>query len=52
MAGFALVFAFDSSAIVFALAFDSCVMAAFALAFDSVLLLLHDGYFVSWFRLE
>ena len=80
MAGFALVFAFDSSAIVFALAFDSCVMAAFALAFESsafafalafdsnafdwnqmrnkcesnatILQLLHNGYFVSLFRLE
>ena len=50
-AAFALAFAFDSSA--FALAFDSN-------AFDwikcesnaSVLLLIHNGYFVSWFLLE
>ena len=55
MAAFALAFAFDSSA--FALAFDSnkfdwnqmrhkCESSA------NILLLLHNGYFVSWFRLE
>ena len=54
--------------IAFALAFDSTVTAAFALAFDSnafewikcetnanqmpLLLLIHNGYFVSLFRLE
>ena len=57
MTAFALAFAFDSSAFAFALAFDSN-------AFDwnqmrnkcgsnaTVLLLLHNGYFVSWFPLE
>ena len=38
-----------SNALAFA---NASANAAFALAFDSVLLLLHDGYFVSWFRLE
>ena len=62
------VYAFASSAFAFALAFDSnafdlikCESNAFdSNAFDlikcesnaTVLLLLHDGYFVSWFRLE
>ena len=57
MAAFALAFAFDSSAFVFALAFysnafDRNKMRNKCESNATVLLLLHNGYFVSWFRLE
>ena len=54
---FALAFAFDSSAFAFALAFDSNALDWSQMrnkceSNETVLLLLHTGYFVSWFRLE
>ena len=60
-AAFALALAFDSSVMA---AFDSSAFAPDSNAFDwnqmrnkcesnaTALLLLHNGYFVSWFRLE